>query len=81
GGAPGELKKLSIDDVDENRYADHQCWQTSRPLKDLKQRCDVIIIACQPKSCKQIELGLTEEVSESISNAVELIQKEVEDFL
>jgi hydrogenase maturation protease len=80
GGAPGELKKLSIDDVDENRYADHQGWQTSTPLNDLKERCDVTIIACQPKSWKQIEFGLTEEVSGSIPNAMELIQKEVEDF-
>jgi coenzyme F420 hydrogenase subunit delta len=80
GGAPGELKKLSIDDVDENRYADHQGWQTSMPLNDLKERCDVTIIACQPKSWKQIEFGLTEEVSGSIPNAMELIQKEVEDF-
>jgi coenzyme F420 hydrogenase subunit delta len=80
GGAPGELKKLSIDDVDENRYADHQGWQTSMPLNDLKERCDVTIIACQPKSCKQIEFGLTEEVSGSIPKAIELIQKEVEDF-
>ena len=77
GGAPGELKKLSIDDVDENRYADHQGWQTSTPLNDLKERCDVTIIACQPKSWKQIEFGLTEEVSGSIPNAMELIQKEV----
>jgi coenzyme F420 hydrogenase subunit delta len=80
GGAPGELKKLSIDDVDENRYADHQGWQTSTPLNDLKERCDVTIIACQPKSCKQIEFGLTEDVSGSIPKAIELIQKEVEDF-
>ena len=80
GGAPGELKKLSIDDVDENRYADHQGWQTSTPLNDLKERCDVTIIACQPKSCRQIEFGLTEEVSGSIPKAMELIQKEVEDF-
>jgi coenzyme F420 hydrogenase subunit delta len=80
GGAPGELKKLSIDDVDENRYADHQGWQTSTPLNDLKERCDVTIIACQPKSCKQIEFGLTEEISGSIPKAIELIQKEVEDF-
>ena len=80
GGAPGELKKLSIDDVDENRYADHQGWQTSTPLNDLKERCNVTIIACQPKSCKQIEFGLTEEVSGSIPKAIELIQKEVEDF-
>jgi len=58
GGAPGELKKLSIDDVDENRYADHQCWQTSTPLNDLKERCDVTIIACQPKRHTQIELDL-----------------------
>jgi coenzyme F420 hydrogenase subunit delta len=80
GGAPGELKKLSIDDVHENRYADHQGWQTSLPLNDLKQRCDVTIIACQPKSWKQIEFGLTEEVNGSIPKAIELIQKEVEDF-
>ena len=81
GGAPGELKKLSMDDIDESRYVDHQCWQTSTPLSDLKERCDVTVIACQPKSCKQIEFGLTEEVKGSIPDATEIIQKEVEEFL
>jgi coenzyme F420 hydrogenase subunit delta len=81
GGAPGELKKLSLHEVDESRYSDHQCWQTSTPLNDLKERCDVIIIACQPKSNAQIEFGLTEEVKGSIPDAMELIQKEVEEFL
>jgi len=81
GGAPGELKKLSIDDVDENRYADHQCRQTSTPLNDLKERCDVTIIACQPKRHTQIEFGLTEEVKGSIPDAMELIQKEIEEYL
>ena len=81
GGAPGELRKLSTDDVDRNRYADHQCWQTSTPLDDLEERCEVVIVACQPKSYKQIEFGLTEEVKGSIPNATELIRKEVEEFL
>jgi coenzyme F420 hydrogenase subunit delta len=81
GGFPGELKKLSISEVDESRYADHQCWQTSTPLNDLKERCDVVIIACQPKSWEQIEFGLTEEVKGSIPDATELIRKEVEEFL
>jgi len=81
GGSPGELKKLSTADVDEERYADHQCWQTSTPLNDLEARCDVIIVACQPKSWKQIEFGLTDEVKGSIPVATELIRKEVEEFL
>ena len=81
GGAPGELRKLSTDDVDRNRYADHQCWQTSTPLDELEERCEVVIVACQPKSYKQIEFGLTEEVKGSIPNATELIRKEVEEFL
>lgn len=81
GGAPGELKKLSLDDVDEDRYADHQCWQTSRPLNELNERCDIVILACQPKRWEQIEFGMTEEVKRSIPNAMELIRKEVEEFL
>jgi coenzyme F420 hydrogenase subunit delta len=81
GGAPGELRKLSTDDVDRNRYADHQCWQTSTPLDDLEERCEVVIVACQPKSHTQIEFGLTEEVKGSIPDAMELIQKEVEEYL
>ena len=81
GGAPGELKKFSTDDVDRNRYADHQCWQTSKPLDELEERCEVVIVACQPKSYKQIEFGLTEEVKGSIPDATELIQKEVEEYL
>ena len=81
GGAPGELRKFSTDDVDKNRYADHQCWQTSTPLDELEERCEVVIVACQPKSYKQIEFGLTDEVSGSIPNAMELIQQEVEEYL
>jgi len=81
GGTPGELKKFSIDEIEESRYVDHQCWQTSTPLNDLKERCDVTIIACQPKSHTQIEFGLTEEVKGSIPDATELIEKEVEEFL
>jgi coenzyme F420 hydrogenase subunit delta len=81
GGFPGELTTLSTADVDEDRYADHQCWQTSTPLNDLEERCDVVIVACQPKSWTQIEFGLTEEVKRSIPDATELIQKEVEEFL
>lgn len=81
GGAPGELKKLTLEDVDEDRYADHQCWQTSRPLNELNGRCDIVILACQPKRWEQIEFGMTEEVKRSIPNAMELIRKEVEEFL
>jgi len=81
GGAPGELKTLAIDDVDENRYADHQCWQTSKPLNELRERCDISVIACQPKSWDQIGFGLTDDVKRSIPEAMELIQKEVEEFL
>lgn len=81
GGFPGELRKLSTADVDEGRYADHQCWQTSTPLNDLTQRCEVVIIACQPKSWEQIEFGLTEEVEGSIPDATDLIRKEIEEFL
>lgn len=81
GGAPGELRKFSTDDVDQSRYADHQCWQTSKPLDELEERCEVVIVACQPKSYKQIEFGLTEEVKGSIPDATELIQKEVEEYL
>ena len=81
GGAPGELRKLSIDDVDRSRYADHQCWRTSTPLNELEGRCEIVIVACQPKSCEQIEFGLTEEVKGSITNATELIRKEVEEYL
>jgi coenzyme F420 hydrogenase subunit delta len=80
GGWPGELRKLSMADIDECRYADHQCWQTSTPLSDLTERCEVVIIACQPKSWKQIWFGLTKEVEGSIPGATDLIRKEVEDF-
>ena len=81
GGVPGELKWLTLDDVDEDRYADHQCWQVSRPLGELKERCDITILACQPRSWEQIEVGMTEDVKRSIPNAIELVQKEVEEFL
>ena len=81
GGTPGQLKWLTLDAIDEDRYADHQCWQTSHPLNELKERCDVTILACQPKSWEQIEYGMTEAVERSISDAITLIQKEVEEFL
>ncbi len=81
GGTPGQLKWLTLDAIDPDRYADHQCWQTSWPLNELKKRCDITILACQPKSWEQIEFGMTEEVKQSIPDAVTLIQKEVEEFL
>ncbi len=81
GGTPGELRWLALDTVDEDRYADHQCWQTSWPLNELKERCTIAVLACQPKSWEQIEVGMTEEVKQSIPYAIELIQKEIEEFL
>lgn len=81
GGAPGDLKKLSVDEIDANNYVDHQCWKTSKPLQDLNERSDIAVIACQPKSCKQIEFGLTEEVERSLPDAIELIQKEIEEYI
>ncbi len=81
GGTPGDLRKFSMDEIDVDNYVDHQCWTTSKPLQDLSQRSDVVIIACQPKSWRQIEFGLTEEVERSLLNAIELIQKEVEEYI
>ncbi len=81
GGVPGDLKKLSMDDIDTDNYVDHQCWTTSKPLQDLSERSDIVIIACQPKSCEQIEFGLTEEVEKSLPTAIELIQKEIEEYI
>ncbi len=81
GGTPGQLKWLALDAIDQDRYADHQCWQTSWPLNELKGHCDITLLACQPKSWEQIEVGMTEEVKQSIPEAVTLIHKEVEEFL
>lgn len=81
GGVPGDLKKLSMDEIDADNYVDHQCWTTSKPLQDLSERSDIVIIACQPKSCEQIEFGLTEEVERSLPTAIELIQKEIEEYI
>ncbi len=81
GGVPGDLKKLSIDEIDADNYVDHQCWKTSTPLQDLNERSDITVIACQPKSNQQIEFGLTDEVKRSIPHAIELIQKEVEEYI
>ena len=81
GGVPGDLKKLSVDEIDADNYVDRQCWKTSKPLRDLNERSDITVIACQPKSYKQIEFGLTEEVKRSLPNAIELIQKEIEEYI
>ncbi len=81
GGIPGQLKWLTLDAIDQDRYADHQCWQTSWPLNELKERCDIALLACQPKRWEQIEVGMTAEVKQSIPEAVTLIHKEVEEFL
>jgi coenzyme F420 hydrogenase subunit delta len=81
GGVPGDLKKLSVDEIEADNYIDHQCWRTSKPLRDLNERSDITVIACQPKSNKQIEFGLTKEVKRSLPDAIELIQKEVEEYI
>ncbi|MFA5002994.1 MAG: coenzyme F420-reducing hydrogenase, FrhD protein [Methanolinea sp.] len=71
-GRPGDLVRLTVEDLPPGSYRDAHSWDLTEPLHRLKDKIDITIIGCQPKrvSAPGFEMGLTEEVQNAIPRAV-----------
>lgn len=78
GGKPGDIKKLSKDDVPVGKYQDPHSVSVADPLDELND-VEIVIIACQPKKVSSpfVEYGLTDEVESGIPKAIEMVYDEV----
>ncbi len=80
---PGELFEIDIDDIPENKIDDFSMHQspTSNLLKELKdlKSIEIKILSCQPKYIpKDVYMGLSKEVVDSIPKVCNLLIKEIE---
>ncbi len=74
---PGTVKQLKLNQIkEEDRYMNVHGLTPTYPLHDLKDKIDIKIIACQPKEVSEdMEIGLTQEVEDSIPKTIEEIIK------
>ncbi len=77
GGKPGDIKKLSKDEVPVGKYQDPHSLSVSDPLDDLN--VEIVIIACQPEevSSPYVEYGLSDSVQKGLPKAIDLVYEEV----
>ncbi|OED29708.1 coenzyme F420-reducing hydrogenase, FrhD protein [Methanosphaera sp. WGK6] len=78
GGKPGDIKKLSKDQVPEGKYQDPHSVSVADPLDELDE-VEIVIIACQPEKVSSpfVEYGLSESVEEAMSKAIDMVYEEV----
>lgn len=79
GAQPGTIRKFSVDELPEGAYENVHSWPVSQPLHDLAEKCEVIVIGCQPESVSapDVVMGLTESVEKAIPKAIKIILKEI----
>lgn len=79
GGNPGEVKILTPDEVPFGRYENPHARPGEHLLKELNNRCEVMIVACQPKEVPKydIDMGLTTDVKEAVPKAINIILNEI----
>ncbi|KUG19598.1 coenzyme f420 hydrogenase maturation protease [hydrocarbon metagenome] len=79
GGNPGDVVRLSPEDLPPGSYRDVHSWDLTEPLQRLKDHIDITIFGCQPKRVMshEFELGLTEEVEGAIPKTVRLVLDEI----
>ncbi len=75
GGEPGQLARLSVNDLPPGTYRDPHSWGLTEPLHMLKDRIDITIIGCQPKRVTEpdFEIGLSDEVQAAIPKTIQTI--------
>lgn len=78
GGKPGDIKKLSKDDVPVGKYQDPHSISVADPLDELEE-VEIVIIACQPEKVSSpfVEYGLSDSVENAIGEAIDLVYEEV----
>ncbi|MBP2142889.1 coenzyme F420 hydrogenase subunit delta [Methanococcus voltae] len=81
---PGTLKKLGIENltkIDKYNFDAHDMPLSDYLLKAKEAGIEIVIVGCQAKrvTMPDIEVGLTEEVKNSLVNAVEMVLEELKD--
>ena len=76
---PGTIKIFSPFDMPRAKYENVHTWAIEEPLHELAEKCEVVIVGCQPEviSSPDVEMGLTDSVIKSIPEAVNVILKEI----
>jgi coenzyme F420 hydrogenase subunit delta len=77
GAEPGSVTILPVEALPPGSYRDIHSWDLTEPLHRLKDRIDITVIACQPKSMAEFEMELTGEVKRAIPKAVQIVLKEI----
>lgn len=79
GAEPGTLRKFDVSELPEGAYENVHSWPVNQPLHDLSEKCEILVIGCQPEriSAPDVELGLTKNVKDAIPKAIEMIIKEI----
>lgn len=86
GGEAGQITRITPDLLPAGSYTDPHSWGLKEPLQVLKDRMEIVIFGCQPKSTEisQItnesqdsEYWVTEPVKKAIPKAVQLVLKEI----
>lgn len=77
GAEPGNVIILPLEAIPPGTYRDIHSWDLTEPLHRLKDRIEIMIIGCQPKSMAEFEMGLTEEVRRAIPKTVQIVLKEI----
>ena len=77
-GQPGDVVKLTKDQVPTGKYQDPHSISVADPLDDLDD-VEVVIIACQPEKVSSpfVEYGLTETLEKAIPKAIDMVYEEV----
>jgi coenzyme F420 hydrogenase subunit delta len=77
GAEPGNVTILPVEALPPGSYRDVHSWDLTEPLHRLKDKIDITVIACQPKSVAEFKMELTEEVKRAIPKAVRIVLKEI----
>ena len=75
GAEPGTLAKFRVEDLPPGSYRDAHSWDLTEPLQRIKDLIDITVIGCQPARVTdpEMEIGLSDEVSDAIPRTVRTV--------
>ena len=79
----GTIDVLNLDQIhEEDRYMDVHGLSATYPLHDLKDKINIKIVAIQPENMPvEMEIGLTETLTEKIPQTINTIKKVLDSML
>jgi len=77
GADPGSIALFRPGDLPPGCFCDPFCWDIADPLDLIRNRIDILIIACQPKrvTYPEVEIGFSEEVRAAIPRAAGIVRE------